>query len=218
LLCHPELVEGPPPSRQIAPREGAHNRNDNNVSSLSTVVESRTEVTLLRLFMSFAVISATGFGGSGIPMMRREFVTRRGWLTEREFLDVYGIAQVSPGAIPVTLAVLIGRRLAGTAGFWTCLVAETVPGFLVLMLIAVLSMDPHMSMLRSALKGCAAAAVGMMLGNALQLTWPYRTKAVDLIIMVAVGVSVLAFHASLVVMFLIFIPVSIFAHRIMKTE
>lgn len=185
---------------------------------MSTIVESRTEVTLLRLFTSFAVISATAFGGAGIPMMRREFVTRRGWLTEREFLDIYAIAQVSPGAIPVTLAVLIGRRLGGTAGFWVCLVAETVPGFLVLMLIAVLSMDPHMSMLRSALKGCAAAAVGMMLGNALELTWPYRTKAVDLAIMVAVGVAVLAFHASLAVMFLIFIPVSIFAQRLVKAE
>jgi len=99
----------------IAGREGPHQRGDNNASSLSTLVASRTEVTLLRLFTSFAVISATAFGGAGIPMMRREFVTRRGWLTEREFLDIYAIAQVSPGAIPVTLAVLIGRRLAGTA-------------------------------------------------------------------------------------------------------
>jgi chromate transporter len=185
---------------------------------LSTLVESRSEVTLLRLFTSFAVISATAFGGAGIPMMRREFVSRRGWLTEREFLDIYAIAQVSPGAIPVTLSVLIGRRLAGTAGFWTCLVAETVPGFLVLMLIAVLSMDPHMSMLRSALKGCAAAAVGMMIGNSLELTWPYRTKAVDLTIMVAVGVAVLVLHASLAVMFLIFIPISIFAQRLVKAK
>jgi hypothetical protein len=86
------------------------------------------------------------------------------------------------------------------------------------MLIAVLSMDPHMSMLRSALKGCAAAAVGMMLGNALELTWPYRTKAVDLVIMVAVGVAVLVLHASLAVMFLIFIPASIFAQRLVKSK
>ena len=168
--------------------------------------------------MSFAVISTTAFGGAGIPMMRREFVSRRGWLTEREFLDIYAIAQVSPGAIPVSLAVLIGRRLAGASGFWVCLVAETVPGFLVLMLIAVLSMDPHMSMLRSALKGCAAAAVGMLIGNALELSWPYRAKIVDLAIMVAVGVAVLVFHTSLALMFLIFIPVSILAQRLVRAE
>jgi chromate transporter len=176
------------------------------------------DVTILRLFLSFAVISTTAFGGAGIPMMRREFVTRRGWLTEREFLDTYAIAQVSPGAIPVSLAVLIGRRLGGAPGALACLVAETVPGFLVLMVIAVLSMDPHMSMLRSALKGCAAAAVGMMIGNALELSWPYRTKAVDMALMVAVFVAVLVFHASLAVMFLIFIPASIVAQRLVRAQ
>jgi len=185
---------------------------------LSTVSEPHTKITLLGLFASFAVISTTAFGGAGIPMMRKEFVTTRGWLTEREFLDIYAIAQVSPGAIPVSLAVLIGRRLAGAGGFWVCLIAETVPGFLVLMAIALLSMDPHMSVLRSALKGCAAAAAGMLIGNALQLSWPYRAKAVDMAIMVAVGVAVLVFHTALALMFLIFIPVSIVAQRLVRAE
>jgi len=185
---------------------------------LSTISVPRSEVTLLGLFWSFAVISATAFGGAGIPMMRREFVTRRGWLSERDFLDIYAVAQVSPGAIPVSLAVLIGRRLGGARGAAACLVAETVPGFLVLMLIAVLSMDPHMSMLRSALKGCAAAAVGMLIGNALELTWPYRTKIADLTIMVLVGVAVLVFHTSLALMFAIFVPLSMLAVRLMRAE
>jgi chromate transporter len=185
---------------------------------VTTLAEPRDDVTLLKLFTSFAIISATGFGGSAMPMMRREFVKKRGWLTEREYLEIYAIAQVSPGAIPVTVAMLIGRHLAGTAGFWTCLVGETVPGFLAVMLIAVLSFDPHMGMLRSALKGCAAAAVGMMIGNAFEQSWPYRGKIVDLAIMVAVGVAVLVFNASLAVMFAIFIPVSMTAVRLMKAE
>jgi chromate transporter len=175
-------------------------------------------VTLLRLFSIFAVISATGFGGSGIPMMRTEFVTRRACLTEAEFLEILGIAQVSPGAIPVTIAVLIGRRLAGTAGFWVCLVAETVPGFLALMVIALLSMDPHMGLLRSALKGSAAAAVGMLFGYAFELSWPHRKNVVDLALMAAVGVAVLVFHATLALMFLIFIPLTIAVQRMTRTQ
>jgi chromate transporter len=183
------------------------------VDGLKTSVDRPKDITLLRLFAVFAVISATGLGGSGIPMMRNEFVSRRRWLTEPEFLEILGIAQVSPGAIPVTIAVLIGRRLAGTAGFWVCLVAETVPGFMVLMVLALLSMDPHMSMLRSALKGSAAAAVGMLFGYAFELSWPHRTKVLDLALMVAVGIAVLVFHTSLALMFLIFIPLTIFVQR-----
>lgn len=169
-------------------------------------------VSLLALFTTFGIISATAFGGASIPAMRRECI-RRNWLDEREFLDLYGIAQVSPGAIPVSLAVLIGRRLAGNAGFLVCLVAETVPGFVVLMGIALLSMDAHMGVLRAALRGCAAAAVGLVLGNALELSWPYRMKPADLAILAGVAVSVLVFHASLLVMFLIFIPASIALQR-----
>jgi chromate transporter len=176
----------------------------------------RDGVTLLGLFTTFAVISATAFGGAGIAAMRREFITKRGWLTDVEFIEIYGIAQVSPGAIPVTLAVLIGRRLAGARGFWVCLVAETVPGFIVLMAIALLSLDPHMGILRSALRGCAAAAVGLMLGNSLELTWPYRARIVDVVLLVAVGIAVLAFHFSLALMFLVFIPLSIVAQRLVK--
>ena len=65
-----------------------------------------------------------------------------------------------------------------------CLVAETVPGFLALMVIALLSMDPHMSLLRSALKGSAAAAVGMLSGYAFELSWPHRKRIVAAVIMV----------------------------------
>jgi chromate transporter len=120
---------------------------------------------------------------------------------------------VSPGAIPVSLAMLIGRKLAGGAGFWVCLAGETVPGFLVLMTIALLSMNPHMEILRAALKGCAAAAAGMLLGNALELSWPYRAKLHDVAILVAVGIAVVAFHTSLLVMFAIFIPISALLQR-----
>jgi chromate transporter len=182
-------------------------------STVHTLQDPRSEVTLLRLFSIFAMISATGFGSAGIPMMRQEIVVKRQWLTDREYLDIYAIAQVSPGAIPVSLAMLIGRKLAGGPGFWVCLVAETVPGFLVLMTIALLSMNPHMGILRAALKGCAAAAAGMLLGNALELTWPYRTKVHDMSILVAVGVAVIAFHTSLVLMFAIFIPISMLLQR-----
>ncbi len=185
-------------------------------SSASVLSEGRDDVTLWRLFLTFAVISATAFGGAGIPTMRRECITRRRWLTDDEFIELYGMAQVCPGPIPVSLAVLIGRRLAGTPGFCVCLVGETVPGFIVLMLLALLSMNPHMAILRSAIKGCAAAAVGLMLGNSLELSWPYRKQIVDIALLVAVGIAVLGFQFSLALMFLIFIPLSILAQRVVK--
>lgn len=170
---------------------------------------------LLDIALVFAIVSTTSFGGGSIPAMRRE-AKKRGWLDDREFLEIYGLAQVSPGAIPVSVAVLIGRRLRGNAGFAIALAAETLPGFVILMALALASMDPHMGLLRAALRGAAAAAVGLVLGNAIELSWPYRAKPVDVALLVAVALAVVVLHFSLALTFLIFIPLSIALQRAVR--
>jgi chromate transporter len=141
-------------------------------------------------------------------MLRREFALR-GWFNEREFLEIYALAQVCPGGLPVSIACIAGKRLAGTPGFIVALIAETVPGFFVLMALAVLSLDPHMALLRAALRGAAAAALGTLFANAVQLNWPFRKKIFDLVLVVAVAVCVIRFHFSLGLVFLAFLPISI---------
>ena len=51
------------------------------------MVDARTE--LKQIALSFLRLGATAFGGPAahIAMMEDEFVRRRGWLTEEEFLD-----------------------------------------------------------------------------------------------------------------------------------
>lgn len=166
--------------------------------------------------MIFGLISATAFGGSAIVMMRRELTLRRRWLTEREFLDIYTLAQVCPGGLPISIAVLCGKRLAGIPGFFVALVAETVPGFIVLMSLALLSFDPHMTLLRAGLRGAAAAALGGLAANAVQMSYPFRTKIVDLTLMVLVALSVTLLHFALWSVFLVFLPVSIALVRLLK--
>lgn len=177
------------------------------------VVETRARARLLDLALIFARISSTAFGGAAVVMMRRELIARRGWLTEREFLEIYAVAQICPGGLPISLAVLCGKRLAGIPGFFVALVAETVPGFVVLVVLALLSFDPHMALLRAALRGAAAAAVGSLLANAIQMNWPYRRKVVDLALVVTVALSVALFHLSLWWVFCVFLPLSIFIVR-----
>lgn len=65
----------------------------------------------------FARLSLLAFGGGlGIlPEMERQVVTARGWVTHREFVDAWALAQVTPG--PGMLMVLVvGLRAAGIAG------------------------------------------------------------------------------------------------------
>jgi len=171
-------------------------------------VQPRARASLLDIAIVFGRISATAFGGAAMVMLRRE-IRERDWFTDREFLEIYALAQVCPGGLPVSVACIAGKRLAGTPGFIVALIAETVPGFFVLMALAILSLDPHMSLLRAALRGAAAAALGSLLANALQLNWPYRSKFFDLAVVVAVAFAVIRFHFSLLLVFAVFLPISI---------
>jgi chromate transporter len=169
----------------------------------------RPRASLLDIAIVFGRISATAFGGAALVMMRREMIRDRGWFTEREFLEIYALAQVCPGGLPVSIACLCGKRLAGIPGFVVALLAETIPGFFVLMALALLSLDPHMTLLRAALKGAAAAALGSLFANAIQMNWPYRRKVFDLGLIALVAVSVAAYHFSLWIVFAVFLPISI---------
>lgn len=172
------------------------------------VTQPHGRASLLDIAIVFGRISATAFGGAAIIMLRRE-IRQRNWFTDREFLEIYALAQVCPGGLPVSIACIAGKRLAGTPGFIVALIAETVPGFFVLMALAMLSLDPHMSLLRAALRGAAAAALGSLFANAIQLNWPYRTKVFDLAIIVLVAFAVIRYHLSLAVVFALFLPLSI---------
>jgi chromate transporter len=65
------------------------------------------------------VLGATAFGGPAahVAMMRREFVERRRWLGDEEFLDLLSISNLIPGPSSTELAIHIGwvrRKLLGS--------------------------------------------------------------------------------------------------------
>jgi len=66
----------------------------------------------------FLKIGITGFGGPAahIALMREEFVRRREWMDDAEFLEMVGIANLIPGPNSTELAMHIGSRRASARG------------------------------------------------------------------------------------------------------
>lgn len=59
-------------------------------------------------------ILTVGGGLAMIPIIQHEMV-RRGWLDNQQFLDILGIAQMTPGAMSVNTATFVGYRVGGIA-------------------------------------------------------------------------------------------------------
>ena len=68
------------------------------------------------LLAVFTRIGLTSFGGGMSGWLMREFVQRRRWMDEEEFLAGLGLAQAFPGVNVVNMAIWIGYRLRGNAG------------------------------------------------------------------------------------------------------
>jgi chromate transporter len=72
---------------------------------------------LLKLFGYFALMSLVAIGGanSAVPEMHRVAVEVEHWMTDRQFTDVFALAQVTPGP-NVIIVALIGYHVAGASG------------------------------------------------------------------------------------------------------
>ena len=76
----------------------------------------------------FAQLSLMAFGGGAAILgeMQRQVVDVHGWMTPRQFVDLYALAQAAPG--PNMLVVtLIGWRLAGLPGALVATAALCAP-------------------------------------------------------------------------------------------
>jgi chromate transporter len=70
------------------------------------------------LFGTMVLISLSCFGGgyAVFPLLRRELVEKRGYLTGEELADSIAIAQCTPGIIALNTATFAGARVGGTWG------------------------------------------------------------------------------------------------------
>jgi chromate transporter len=121
------------------------------------------------LFAAFLKIGVLGFGGVA-GWVRRILVEERGWLEEREFAELLGVASVLPGANTVNLSIMVGDRFQGVTGALAALAGLMGVPLALLVAIALLyDRFAGLAPVRAALGGAAAAAAGLVVGQALKM-------------------------------------------------
>ena len=92
----------------------------------------------LALFLATMRISAFTFGGGFviIPLMRKTFVEKLGWIDDNEMLDFTAIAQSTPGPIAVNAAIIVGYKTGGVAGALISILGAILPPFVIISTIS----------------------------------------------------------------------------------
>lgn len=138
----------------------------------------------------FARVGLLAFGG-GVSNHLLAAFTRRGWLTDAQFLDALSWCQNMPGPNATNLAAFLGWRFAGVRGALGATVALVVPGAaLVVALGLLLPRVPNQALVRGALAAVAAAAVGLLVGTIVQLARGAKLTGPRALAAVASGVAV----------------------------
>lgn len=155
--------------------------------------------TSLQLFLIFSRIGLTSFGGGLSGWLLREFVQRRKWMTEEEFLNGLSISQALPGVNVTNMAIWIGYRLRGRRGAIASFLGIVVPAAFVVVLLGTLFASlKQFDLTHVALQGAAAAAVGLSLSMGITAARRVPRKVVPLFIMGATFTAIGVFHWPLV--------------------
>jgi chromate transporter len=90
------------------------------------------------LARTFGRIGLTAFGGPAahIGYMREEIVARRSWLTDAEYVDLIGAANLIPGPTSTEVALHVGHRRAGLPGLLVAGFAFVTPAVVISVVLA----------------------------------------------------------------------------------
>jgi chromate transporter len=143
--------------------------------------------SLLSLAAVFLKLGTIAFGGPAahVALMEEEFVRRRRWLTQQEFLDRLGAANLIPGPSSTEMAIFIGHRQRGWQGLIVAGCCFIIPAAILVGVIAAAYVRygtlPQVSGVLYAVKPVVIAVV-------LQAFWKLARSAIKTILLGAIGI------------------------------
>jgi chromate transporter len=119
----------------------------------------------------FLRIGALAFGETELVMIERELVDRRKVLTHQDLTDALTYTKALPGSTVVQIVAYLAFRLGGWPGSALATVVYLIPSTVAMMALAAGYVAVSgLPLIRPAVQGLTAAAVGLLLATAWRLS------------------------------------------------
>ena len=155
----------------------------------------------LQLFFTFLKIGAFTFGGgyAMIPIIQKEVVDKKKWLTEEDILDVVAIAESTPGPIAINAATFVGYKVAGFFGALCSTLGVVLPSFLIILLVSVFYKKfSQAQVVKNAFWGIRIAVLALILNALLALHKQSPKKLFTYVIAFFAFVAVVFFKLNII--------------------
>jgi len=132
---------------------------------------STQKVSLTDIFLTFAMVGLTGFGGGMaiVAMVERICVREKQWITSEEFMHGLAFGQIL-GPFSLNVCTFTGHHLRGIRGGVIAAFAFILPSFLLVSLLSWLYFTYHkLPQLQAALKGTNPVIIGLIVVVAIDM-------------------------------------------------
>jgi chromate transporter len=152
------------------------------------------QASIAQIFFEFLLIGAMSFGGV-VPYLRGSLVTKRHWVDDKEFVEMLSISQSLPGLNATNMAVLVGEKLHGALGSIAAIIGICLPGAVLMYIVGIFyrAHGDHI-WITAALKGVAAAAVGLILSTVVGLSKKSLSGKFDFVFIALTVIAVNRLH------------------------
>ncbi|KAA6302372.1 MAG: Chromate transport protein [Candidatus Ordinivivax streblomastigis] len=91
-----------------------------------------------QIFGTFAKVGTFTIGGgyAMLPLIQKEVVEKKRWVSSDAFVDMIALSQSVPGVMAVNISILTGYHIKGIRGSMVAALGTILPSFFLLLLIA----------------------------------------------------------------------------------
>lgn len=122
-------------------------------------------VNLLQLYLIFAKIGSFTIGGglAMMPMIQKELIEKRKWMTEEELLDYYAVGQSTPGIVAVNVSTFVGYKQCGILGGFVATLGMITSSLVIIMILATfINSIQDYPIVQKALRGINVAVAALL--------------------------------------------------------
>lgn len=91
-----------------------------------------------KLFKTFFKIGIFTFGGgyAMIPLIEKEVIEEKKWISRDELMEIVAISQMTPGPIATNAATFVGKKMGGVLGSVAATAGVVAPSLLIIVTIS----------------------------------------------------------------------------------
>ena len=160
--------------------------------------DKRRLKALCPLFITMLKIGLFTFGGgyAMIHLLENEFVSKKKWIEEEEFMDLVAIAESTPGPIAINCSTYIGYKKEKVLGAVLATLGMCIPSFTIIFFISLFfNQFLSISWVASAFKGIQVCVVFLILSAGVKMLKKMKKKPFNLSVLSVTFLCMVAFSA-----------------------